>query len=283
MRPNGQVTSAGGLAPFCHVGWGYRTQDEFDARAGEYLADGLAQGQCVVFVGSGTREQLTERLRGIPGGATALAAGCVGVRSIEEFVVLTPDGVVDPEASLARARSAVQLVLDRGFTGLRGIIDATAIVRTEEQRDALARLEHRPDRLMGAAPVSAFCAFDLEILGPAAEELLCLHPFTNTDGGFRFFTGEDGSLVLTGELDLATRTLFEVTSRRLESALGDEPAGDLVIDIGEVDYLEHNALLSLDRLGERGRRSVVLRDAHPSIARIAGLLHLPHTRIEVAS
>ena len=54
-RHHGVVDSAGGLDPFGHLGWGYRSRPEFLARAAEYIADGLlSTGAIRVSVPSST-------------------------------------------------------------------------------------------------------------------------------------------------------------------------------------------------------------------------------------
>ena len=58
------VDSAAGLVPFGHLGWAYRDRDEFALQAGRYLADGLAQGQMVEYVGDGDPDTLRRELAG---------------------------------------------------------------------------------------------------------------------------------------------------------------------------------------------------------------------------
>ena len=276
MRRNGEVTSAGGLVPFGHLGWGYRGQAELHERAAEYLDDGLAQGQWVELVGEGGTEVLRERLASLPGGARALAQGRASVCPVEDFYVFARDGVVDPEASVVRRAGATYRALGRGFAGFRTIVDATAVTRTAEGREAFARFERLMDARMSVLPVGALCAYDLDELGPAADELICLHPLSGPGAGFRLFALDGGAtLGLGGELDLSTRAVLHVTLARLLS----EPAPALRLDLSAVRYVEHVVLLDLDGLaGERGR-PVTLTSCQPVVRRLVGVLGLEHLSV----
>lgn len=276
VRRNGSVTSASGLVPFAHLGWGYRGRDEFDARAAEFLADGLAQQQWVELVGDGSRDELEQRLCALPGGAEALEAGRAGVLPIDDAHVYDNSGVVDPKASVERRVAAIDEATGRGFSGVRGIFDATALVPTPEHREAFTELEHLLDQKMAVLPVSALCAYDLDQLGSHADELVCLHPFTDASNGqFRIFATGEGRLALCGELDLANRELFALVCTRLLPRL----EGEVVIDIGGVPYVEHNALVLLDELAARRDAPVVLRNADTLVRHVTDLLRLDHLQV----
>lgn len=279
MRRNGEVTAAGGLLPFCHLGWGYRGVEEFDTCAAPYLADGQSKGQWVEYVGEGSRDELEVRLKALPGGAEALADGTAAATPVEEFYAFAAPGIVDPVAAVERRAKATKDAVDRGFSGIRVIVDATSVARTEEQRRAFARFEHLLDKQMATEPVSALCAYDLDQLDPAAAaELICLHPFTRAGAsGFRLFATDEGGLALAGELDLGTRALFERTLERLEATLDD---GELLLDLDGVGYLEHNVLVALEGLAVRRRTTVRLTSQDPSLAHMVDLLGLDHVTVD---
>jgi anti-anti-sigma regulatory factor len=273
MRRNGEVASASGLVPFGHLGWGYRGRAELLERTAEYLADGLALGQWVELVGEGGRDALRERLASLPGGECALAQGRAAVCPVEDFYVFTRDRVVDPEASVVRRAGATYRALGRGFSGFRTIVNATAVTRTAEAREAFARFERLMDARMSVLPVSALCAYDLDELGPVADELICLHPLSGPGAGFRLFSLDGGAtLGLAGELDLSTRSVLHVTLERLLA----EPAPPPRLDLSAVQYVEHDALLALDELARQQGRVVTLTSSQRVVARLLDLLSLQH-------
>jgi anti-anti-sigma regulatory factor len=276
MRRNGEVSSAGGLLPFGHLGWGYRGQAEILERAAEYLADGLAQGQWVELVGEGGTAALRDRLASLPGGEQALAQGRASVCPVEDFYVFAGGGVVDPEASVVRRAGATYRALGRGFAGFRTIVDATAVTRTAEAREAFARFERLMDARMSVLPVGALCAYDLDELGPVADELICLHPLSGPGAGFRLFSLDGGaSLGLGGELDLSTRAVLHRTLARLLS----EPAPALRLDLTAVRYVERAVLLDLDDLAAERGRPVTLTSCQPVVGRLVDVLGLEHLSV----
>jgi hypothetical protein len=140
MREVGLVDSARGLVSHGHLCWAYQDRAEFLARALECIADGIAIGQRVEYVGSGCVETLRAELAGLDG--TEEALGGVGVSPVDDFYRFSGHGdVVDPAAAVAAHVDATGKALAAGYTGLRVVADATAAVRTPEQRDAFARYE----------------------------------------------------------------------------------------------------------------------------------------------
>lgn len=271
MRANAIMQTAGGLVPFGHLGWGYRSHSEFAARASEYLADGLSQHQWVVYVGEGGRAALTERFARLAGGAAALSTGTAAVCPIEEYYRYRDQGVVDPYGSLNGYACTVGDALTRGFTGVRAIVDVTSVARTIEQRDAFACLEHLVDQQMAVLPVSALCAYDLAELGAACGELTCLHPYTDgRSASFRLFATGPDAFALAGEFDLANREVLGRTVRRLLPLLGPQ----LHVDAAQVRFIDHRALFELDDSAAAYGKQVLLHDLMPALARLVGLLGL---------
>jgi anti-anti-sigma factor len=278
MRRNGEVASARGLLPTGHVGWGYRGQCELLERSAEFFADGLAEGQWVELVGEGGRDGLAARVAYFPGGERGLAEGRATVTPVEDFYVLAREGVVDPAASVVRRAAGTRRALERGFSGFRTIVDATAVSRTAEGRDAFARFERLWDARMSVLPVSALCAYDLDELGAVADELICLHPLSGPgpEVGFRMFSLDGGAtLGLAGDLDLSSRSLLRATLARL---LGD-PDITVRLDLSAVRFVEHAALQALDELARQRGRSMTLAGSSPVVARLVRLLGLEHLSV----
>lgn len=273
-RHHGVVESAGGLIPFGHLGWGYRHRSEFLARAAEYIADGLAQNQWLEYVGAGSREQLRAELDTLPVDTSDVKA----TPALEFYGVPAGIDIVDPAVAVATRVEAVAEAIAQGYTGFRAIVDATAVTRRPDQRDAFARFEFLIDQKMALFPVSALCAYDTSRLGEEASGLICLHPLVNADApAFRLYSEPDVTFVLDGEIDAAEADTFITTLQRIWPVAGDR---DLVVDAGGLEFISHQQLLALDGVAQRHGRQIVLRRCRPVLTRLGGLLDLGALRLE---
>ncbi|HEU0192230.1 MAG TPA: MEDS domain-containing protein [Mycobacterium sp.] len=276
-RSQGVVSSASGLVPFGHLGWGYRSRSEFLARASEYIADGVARNQWVEYVGDGSRDQLWSELATMPGVAGRDEG--IGVMPVTEFYGV-PDGsdVVDPAVAVTARIQAVHDAIAAGYTGFRAVSDATAVARRPGQRQAFAQFEFLIDQQMAVLPVSALCAFDTTQLGQHAAELICLHPFTNEGMScFRLYAEPGFRFSIAGYLDVASDELFTTTLQRIWSLETDELA---VIDTANLEFISPRQLSVLDRLAAAADCHVALRTDQRVVGRLAALLGATHVAVQ---
>jgi anti-anti-sigma regulatory factor len=257
---------------------GFRRRHEFAERAGEFLAEGLAAGERVLYVASGD-----------PG---ALAAH-LGTRSFDEHVrrgavqLLPVDSaypagtVVDPAAQVGLYATATEAALAAGYTGLRVAAEVTSLARTPAQLDAFARYEHLADRYMAAHPMTAMCGYDVGELGEqAVTELACLHSRASEGvTSFHLHGHARGgcAAALDGELDMRVRQVFP---RALERADLQPAGGTIVLDAGGLTFIDHRSLLDLADYAERRAATVVLRTRLSTAARLVELLDLARVRVE---
>ncbi len=284
MRLVGVVDSARGLAPTSHVGWGYSDRAELRTRAWEYLTDGAEAGQRIEFVGSGSVGGLRAELaRGAPPHhrAAVLDHDAVRVVSIDEVYAFSGTGrVVDPARSVAARVAATEEAVSAGYTGLRAVVDATALAGTLAQRTAYAHYEYLLDQQSSVLPLATICAYDLEQLGSAAvAELACLHPLTSRGASaFRLYTGGEGAFALAGEIDFSSvGQLAETLGRVLPLMAGPE----LVVDAHELEFIDHRGLLVLDRCAAQRGARLVLRTSRETVAHVVEAIGLRHLRVEV--
>lgn len=272
------VDSAAGLVPFGHLGWAYRDRDEFFLQAGRYVADGLAHGQWVEYVGAGDRDTLRAELTRLPG-AAGLDLDQVATSGLEEFYDFPADShVIDPDAAVRRRVAATEAALAAGYSGFRAVVDTTAVATTAPQRAAFARFEYLIDQKMAVLPVSALCAVDQRVLGDAAAELACLHPLTSPGAAsFRLYTEPAVDAALAGEIDLVGRDAFTAALSRL-GPLG--LTDTLVLDATGLEFIDHHGLEALDRYAREHGRHLVLRTDREVVSRLAHLLELPRVRVE---
>lgn len=281
VRTVGLVDSARGLVPEGHVCWAYQDRAEFRTRAREYLADGIALGQWIEYVGSGSAEELRAELAGLEGIGHLLDEGGIGVCPVGDFYEFADPsgGVVDPLRALAGRVAATEKALAAGYTGFRAVVDCTAVARTAPQRAAFARFEYLIDQQMSALPVTALCAYDLRELGRAAvAEMACLHPLASAGATpFHLYAEQDVEFALAGELDLSCAELFATTLERIVPPSGGP---ELVVEGRKLEFIDHRQLLVLVEHARRANATIVLRTSWPGVDRIVELLDVKGVRVE---
>ncbi|MDN5747366.1 MAG: MEDS domain-containing protein [Pseudonocardia sp.] len=280
---NGAIDPVESLAACGHVCWSYKDRAGFRVRALEYAASGIAAGQWIEYVGSGSVEGLRTELAGLDGMAEHVEAGRVGVSSVADFYpVVGHSDVVDPVAAVAARVAGTEKALAAGYTGFRAVVDATAMARSAEQRAAFARYEYLLDQKTSVLPVTALCAYDVSALGGAAvAELACLHPFTRSgSASFRLYADEGVEFALAGEIDLVCRELFNAT---LAHTVTLSPGPELVIDGGGLDIIDPRGLLTLVEHGRRAGATLVIRNGPRFVRRLVELLDLQDVRVEVST
>lgn len=267
-RRHGVVEHAGGLIPYGHLGWGYRTRHQFLSGAAQYIADGLSSNQWVQYVGPASREQLRADLDTMP-----MDTSAVTVTPAKEFYGVDDlDDAVDPDTALGLRAATLDEALESGYSGVRIVADPTLLNASPTQRDSFARLEFLIDQRMADQPITALCAYDISRLDGEAAELICLHPLVGPESPtFRLCAAEGADFALQGEIDPASADTFTTTLRRIWPVAGGD---GVVIDVDAVDFISHRELLTLDHYARRDGRRVTMRGSSPVVSRLVTLLDL---------
>lgn len=276
MRLAGVSQGARGFGPSDHLCWVYEDHPEFHNRMLEFLADGLSLGQRVCYTAAGEVQGLLDDLRGLDELDMWIATGAVQVQSLDKVF---PDGLVNEHAQVLEYAARTDRARADGFTGLRVAAEATPLVRTLTQLDALARYEHQVDRFMSGQPFAALCAYDRRVLdaGPIAQ-LACMHPNTNEGTTqFRLHASDRAAASLGGEIDFNSRDLFPLA---LERADLWPTGGELLIDATDLTFIDHRSLILLGEFAARRGGVAVLRTANSGPARIVEILDLTDVRVE---
>jgi hypothetical protein len=285
MQPNRFARSVEAVGPGSspHESWQFVGRQDFQARANEHVLSSLDREQWVQYVGDAPHGQLRDELAALPGGDRLMARGGWGVSSVDDFYRYCDDRVVDPERSLAARVEDIEHALAAGFTGLRIVADATAVVARPEQADAFARYEYLLEQAMTTLPAGALCAHDrARVDRESAAGLACLHPVTGPDPTlFNLYSGRGVDFSLAGQLDVASRELMGQTIARIESYLAGP---QLVVHGGNLVFIDHRALLDLADLAQRiGADGLVLRTNLSSARRICEVLGDDRITVEVAT
>jgi anti-anti-sigma regulatory factor len=273
MRSGGAAEERRTARHLCCV---YDDAATFHACALAFLADGLARGNRVRFVGSGDVSAMREQLERLP----HRGPNAVETSSVEQSYGART-APVDGPATVATYAAVGRQALADGFTGLRVAADVTAFVRTPAQLDAFARYEHLADRLMVGTAISGLCGLNRAEVGEAAvAQLACLHPEGDTDTPFRVHAAPDADVAVSGELDLATADLFPQALER--TGLLAKGPDEVVVDVTGLRFIDHRNLIALVDLAHRRRRTVVLRTSREAPARLVAALGLGAVRVEHA-
>jgi hypothetical protein len=159
-----------------HLRWAWTEREQFLARAERFLAEGAAAGEYLWYVGTGPVERLQMELANVDVLEDALRVERVQVVTVEEFYRLRATGVLDPLASAHKLGTLSTTAVARGYSGVRIVVDATALLRTAAQRAAFAHFEHLLWRSLHHRAVSVLCTADAHTLGTAVvADSRCRH------------------------------------------------------------------------------------------------------------
>lgn len=258
-----------------HRCWSFGDQQQFEAAAQEFLAEGLAAGERIWFSRAGG-----------PGGLAAwLEQAARAHPGAVEYVPLDTayptGGRLDPAAQVARYTAATDAAVTAGYAGLRVVADDTPLVRTPDQLAAFARYETLVDRYIATAPMRAVCGFDRGRVGDRViAELACLHP--DSDAANVHFTLRSGppggpAAILSGDLDPAADELLPAA---LAHVRPQPTGGSIVFDAAGLRFADHRALLHLHRYAEQAQAEVVLRTSLTTVDRIIDLVGITRVRTE---
>jgi hypothetical protein len=180
---------------------------------------------------------------------------------------------VDPERVIEIYAAETEAAIADGFRGLRVSADLTERVRTPAQQDSIARYEFLLGSLTARHPLSALCAYRLELDGDTLDELTSLHTVGSSDEtGFALFACADGAIGLAGQFDPPSVATLQRLLTRLRPAAD---AGTLVVDMGEVEHVDHRLLLTLNDYAQATGVALSLRSTPPFTRRLLTLL-TPH-------
>ena len=244
MRAQGVVDRPAPAGRADHVCWVYDDPSSFAAVARQFLADGLARGERLLFVGDAEgRAALQEPDPALPALDDLVARGALDVVAVEGAY---RTGRFDVDRQLAFYDAATRRAVDDGYTGLRVVADVTPLAANAGGQAELVRWEHRADDFFASGPgMSAMCAYrrsrvDPEVLAGA----VAVHPQVHAPDDvppFRLWF-DDGGLALAGVLDAFS------ADHALRVLLGSHVAGPVVrLDISRVEFIDAAGCRALAR------------------------------------
>lgn len=250
-----------------HVCWPYHGMQDLVEAARGYVSEGLDRHERVSFCKiSATGMQH----------AVIRDTAEVGRPADADLPVLTPLTTepgwtprTSPVPTFGRmARAAVA----DGYRGLRIFTDASDVVRDETSRPLWVRSEHQLDRHRADGPLALLCGYDAEVVGEEAlAEVACLHESTgDAPSSFLVRADGDGGLALAGEVDRAGAGAL------YHAVVGIAPDLDhpIVLDLSEQHFIDHSALVALDRAARDVGTTVRLVGASPLTVSLVDALDL---------
>ncbi|MDX6636201.1 MAG: hypothetical protein QOF06_2404 [Solirubrobacterales bacterium] len=272
VRRHGCINSGSGLGTDGHACWGFERPQEFVDATLEFFTDGLRSNQRLVYLGGEPVAEQRERLDPLGDVGGMIDRGGLHLLELKDLYRLGEP--VDPVAQVQLFTAASEAARGDGFSGVRLATQSTEMVAEPCTWDAHLRLESRADQLATAFGFSALCGYQRDALPEdVLGDLAALHPAANTIAAatpFHLF-GENGSLVLSGEVD---RFSTDALLRALDySHLPGVPTS---LDLEALDFIDHYGLEALAvharRLAVDGGCSIYNRP--PRVARLCDLLEL---------
>jgi anti-anti-sigma regulatory factor len=268
-----------GQSPGDHLCWPYLGRREFTQIANEYILEGLGRGERIVIVTGRPVEELTADLSQLPDLEDHLATGQVVIADYREFMDTDRS---DPDRELRMLEAMNDASLEAGFPGMRILSDATDDSLNQEWRAWHAATEHMLDRFCLLHPVTAICAYDITVLDPqAVAEMAVLHATTREDFvPFQLRATTKADLSIAGSVDAFSADQLELALDRLRR---DDSKGLIVIDATEADFLDHRALMAIDRHAARNNTIALLWSPQELAERVTAVLDLTALRVVVKS
>lgn len=278
MRRTGFVDAVDGLGRHDHVCWVFESPGEFRSVAQRFLADGLSDGQRVIFIGDSAQGFDLDSVEVF---AAARASGAAQVQDIGAYGA---GAAVDPAGQVRSYAQATEQALLDGYTGLRVAADVTSMVGTVDARTAFARYEHLIDVYMTHHPFAAMCGYRRDVLGAAAvAELAGMHPLVRQGStALRLFAADEPGVaaVLAGQVDMTGHAQLRHALDGADLASHD---GAITIDARDLDFIDHRGLIQLvEHIRGRQARAVLQVRPRSVVPQLANLLELPDLQMVMA-
>ena len=233
-----------GLQQGDHVCWAYDQERGFGAVAAQFLAEGVALGEQVLFVGEGDTAQLVRELVSLPGRDELLASGQLAVQPMSH--VYLGDGGLDPVAQTEVFIAAAAAAVAEGYTGLRVAGELTGLVRDAAHWEDVRAYEIVVDSVIAAHRLTGMCGYAAETVpGDRLRPLAALHGIRHVAGHPLTFVARvrDDVLVLAGEVDTGCADDLD----KVLDGVGQVADGLVTVDLAGLDFVDVGATRSLVR------------------------------------
>jgi hypothetical protein len=241
MRSRGTRVALVWMRPHDHIGWVFAGPDQFADVAVDFLNEGMALGERLLFVAADPTQEAYQRLAG------SFSPADLQVASSAE--VYGDSGIVDAPGQRATFAATLEQALADGYTGIRVAADNTPLVQTERRLKAWMHWELVADRFMSENRVTGLCGFDRTAVNvDTLRHLVTLHPLSSVAEPlpqFRLFV-DTGGLCLEGDID-------DLAIGHLQRALDIVPKGTpAVVDLARARARNGTITSELKQLTDAG-------------------------------
>lgn len=259
-----------------HVSWAYDDPADLVSAATDYLAEGAARRERLVYIGSKSELELVDDLALLPERDRMLETGQLAARPLASLFDSRPGA--HPHVDEASLRGELDRALADGCPGMRVAADLTELAEVPARMNLLVEYEIAMDAMTAEATMTALCGFDRRRTGARWTQVSALHGVRHgggTDLQLAVSPGH-GAVSLSGEIDVANVDDL----RTLLRAVQEVSSGDLVVDLGDLDFIDvagARALVSFDRAMATAGRRLGFRGARRMAGRLLELFGLDPT------
>lgn len=249
-----------------HMCLPYRGTGELVSIAGGYVQEGLDRHERVTFC---TIHPTGMRYATI---SAVTQVGRPAGKDLPVLATMTTDPGWEPSTSpIAVFGRMTDAALADGYAGLRVLTDATDIVLDPDTRPWWVRGEHLIDRYGLDHPLAIVCSYDADLVG---EEILagvaCMHAMTGETPCSFLLRAIPGGLALVGEVDRGSA----VELYHAVMGIGPDLPRPVVLDLSEHEFIDHSALVALERAARALGTQIELVGASALTGCLVDVLHL---------
>lgn len=253
-----------------HSAWCGDGPEVLDRIAVSVFSAAAERDELMVFVSD---DPDRDRLAGLAGLDDLIASGALQLRSVED----TYGNSLDATAQRLVFEEVIERALAAGHAGVSVVADNSALATgSDEEFAAWLNWEATADALQATRPVGGVCYFDRRrVPRERMADLAVMHPVLSADfraPNFQIFADGDAVRVV-GALDY-------YCIQQLRRILWAAPTvTERALDISEVEFMHHGALVALNDLASDGR-TVRLTGATNIVQRVWKLLDLAPSGLE---
>lgn len=267
-----------GVGPGDHACCSFGSDDEQAALVGRFASQAVARHERLIYLADHTDEASIRSYLDVAGIDTnsCLRSGQIELRFFRDTGMA--DESFDAERHIAGWEAEKARAKADGFSALAATGEMSFAVRRPLETDEVVLYEREVTRIFSAADVTGLCLYDTRLFpDQLLSRLVGVHEFrialdpdgsTVTRGAVSVAEPSAGELAVSGEVDVAVE---EYLWSRFEEHLFDE--GDVVIDVGEVSFIDVSGCRTLFRAAKalRDGRRLVLANPRRQLVRTLSL------------
>lgn len=272
MRRHLITDEPAGLRLHDHVAWCGDGQQPLHELAAEVFSAAAQRNELMMFIAD---DPHVEWFTGLTDAERLIDEQHLQISTVDEVYLDPPD----PDEQMRRFEQAHAEAIAAGYSGVTVVADNSRFATsTDEQFHAWLEWEARADQLQSGTGILGVCYFDRErIPAERLDTLAAIHPVRSVgfhDPSFVIFC-EDEQLRVRGGLDASSTEEI----RRVIGTMVKITGRDL--DVSEVEFLDHRALLTLDQIA-RLWPGLTVRGAKQTVHKVWEILDLRTPALQVA-